>query len=135
MLKRLSPRAELLLINLICFGPFAARSIIELAARNESIVFDNRRALFILGTEIVCGTLALLLLRARGWTLASLGLRITMPQTIGGMLLLLGSNIVITVPLPPRARGHRHRSRQDHVLRSHPDLARPRRVEATDHRR
>lgn len=97
MLKRLSPRAELLLVNLICFGPFAARSLIELAARNESIVFDNRRALFVLGTELVCGTLALLLLRARGWTLARLGLRITGPQTIGGMLLLIGSNIAITV--------------------------------------
>jgi uncharacterized protein len=96
MLRRLSPVTELILVNLIAFGPFAARSIVELAERNESIVFDNRRALFVLGTELVCGTLALLLLRARGWKLSDLGLRITMPQTIAGMLLLIGSNIVIT---------------------------------------
>src|SRR5215212_6585131 len=96
MLRRLSPVTELILVNLIAFGPFAARSLVELAARNESIVFDNRRALFVLGTELVCGTLALLLLRARSWKLSNLGLRITMPQTIAGMLLLIGSIIAIT---------------------------------------
>lgn len=96
MLRRLSPVAELILVNLITFGPFAARSILELTERNTSIVFDNRRALVLLGTELVCGTLALLLLRARGWTLSTLGLRITMPQTIGGLVLLMGSNLVIT---------------------------------------
>ncbi len=97
MLRRLSPVAELVLVNLIVFGPFAVRSIIGLAERQTVIVFDDRRALTILATELVCGALALLLLRARGWKLADLGLRITMPQTIGGMLLLIGSNIVITL--------------------------------------
>lgn len=96
MLRRLSPAAELILVNLITFGPFAVRSVVELTERNTSIVFDDRRALFILGAELVCGTLAALLLRARGWTFTSLGLRITMPQTIGGMLVLIGSNIAIT---------------------------------------
>ncbi|HEY0372608.1 MAG TPA: CPBP family intramembrane glutamic endopeptidase [Thermoanaerobaculia bacterium] len=96
MLRRLSPVAELILVNLITFGPFAVRSIIGLTERNTAIVFDDKRALFILGTELVCGTLAALLLRARGWTPSALGLRITMPQTIAGMLVLIGSNIVIT---------------------------------------
>lgn len=96
MLRRLSPVAELLLINLICFGPFAAISIVELAERKETIVFDDRRALTILGIELVCGTLAFLLLRARGWKLADLGLSVTLPRTLGGMLLLIGSNFLIT---------------------------------------
>lgn len=96
MLRRLSPTAELILINLITFGPFAARSVLGLIARNTAIVFDDRRAHLLLGTELLCGALAWLLLRARGWTAASLGLRITMPHTIGGMLVLIGSNITIT---------------------------------------
>ncbi len=96
MLRRLSPVAELILVNLICFGPFAVRSIVELAERNTTIVFDDRRALFTIGIEVVCGTLALLLLRARGWTPRDLGLRITMPQTIAGNLLLIGSVISLT---------------------------------------
>lgn len=95
MLRRLSPVAELILVNLIAFGPFAVRSIVELAERKSAIVFDDRRALFIIGLEIVCGTLVALLLRARGWKLSDLGLRITMPQTIAGMLLLIGANIFI----------------------------------------
>lgn len=97
MLRRLSPVAELLLVNLICFGPFAVLSIVGLAERKETIVFDDRRALTILGIELFCGTLALLLLRARGWKLADLGLRITLPHTVGGMVLLFGSNVVIAL--------------------------------------
>jgi membrane protease YdiL (CAAX protease family) len=96
MLRRLSPVAELILVNLICFGPFAARSIVELAERNTTIVFDDRRALFTISVEVVCGTLALLLLRARGWKPRDLGLRITMPQTIAGNVLLIGCVISLT---------------------------------------
>lgn len=95
MLERLTPRAELLLINLLCFGPFAVRSVVELSDLRSVLVFDNARALFIIGVEIVAGTLAVLLLRARGWTLEKLGLRFSMPQTIAGMLLLIGSNLFI----------------------------------------
>ncbi len=93
--RRLSPLAELLLINLICFGPFAVLSIVELAERKTLIVFDDRRALTILGIELACGALALLILRARGWKPADLGFRTTLPQTLSGMLLLIGSNILI----------------------------------------
>lgn len=95
MLKRLSPRAELMIVMLICFGPFAARSIIELVERKSVIVFDDQRALFILGMELVAGALAIFILRAREWTAASLGLRISMPQTIAGMFLLIGANLAI----------------------------------------
>jgi membrane protease YdiL (CAAX protease family) len=95
VLRTLSPRAELLLVTLICFGPFAVRSLIELGQLHDVIVFDDHRALFIIGIEVVCGALAALILRARGWTFASLGLRITMLQTIAGMLLLIGANVAI----------------------------------------
>ena len=96
MLRRLSPAAELIFVNLICFGPFAARSILELTQRKTFFLFDDHRALTLLGIELVCGTLAVLLLRARGWKLSDFGLRVTMPQTIAGMLLLIGANFVIS---------------------------------------
>jgi uncharacterized protein len=95
VLQRLSPRAELLLITAICFGPFAVRSFVEMAQLKDVIVFDDQRALFILAIEVLCGTVAALILRARGWTLAGLGLRFSMPQTIAGMLLLIGANLAI----------------------------------------
>ena len=96
MLRRLSPAAELLLVNLICFGPFAARSILSLTQRKTAFLFDDRRALTLLAIELVCGTLAVLLLRARGWKLSDFGLRVTMPQTITGMLLLIGANVFVS---------------------------------------
>jgi membrane protease YdiL (CAAX protease family) len=95
MLQKLSPRVELILVNLLCFGPFAVRSIIGVVEQREMIVFDDRAALTLLAIELTCGTLAALLLRARGWTLAGLGLRPTLRQTIGGTLLLMGTTIVI----------------------------------------
>jgi len=83
------------LINLLCFGPFAARSIVELIDRKTVIVFDDRRALFTAGIEIICGLLAVFVLRARGWKASDFGLRVSMPQIIGGMVLLIGANVVI----------------------------------------
>lgn len=95
MLRGLSSRTELLLVNLICFGPFAARSIIGLAERKTALTFDDRGALTLIAIELVCGTLAALLLRARGWKLSGFGLRPTMPRTVGGMLLLIGTYVLI----------------------------------------
>jgi uncharacterized protein len=97
MLRRLSPVAELILVNLLCYGSFAAISIVGLIERKTTTVFDDRRALTILGIELVCGTLAVLLLRARGWKPADLGVRITLRHTLGGMLLLFGSNLLIVL--------------------------------------
>jgi len=95
MVRRLSPRLELLLVNLICFGPFAAWSTMELLERKTRLVFDDRRLFITVAIEVVAGTLAALLLRARGWKLADLGMRVTMPLTIAGMLLLIGTIITI----------------------------------------
>lgn len=95
MLDRLSPRAELVLVNLICFGPFAAMSIAGALRRERILLYDDRRLYTIIGIELVCGTLAILLLRARGWKLADFGLNISMPLTIAGMLLFIGANISI----------------------------------------
>lgn len=97
MLRRLSPSAEPILVNLLCFGPFAVRSLIDLGALSTRFVFDDRRALFTIGTEVVCGALAALVLYARGWRPADLGLQFTGRQILGGMLLLFGSNFLISV--------------------------------------
>lgn len=96
MFRKLSRSGELVLINLIAFGPFALRSALELMERKTAIVFDDHRALSIAGIELLCGTIAVLILRARGWKLSDFGLRITMPQTIFGMLLLIGGVITIS---------------------------------------
>jgi len=95
MVRRLSPRAEVLLVNLIAFGPFAVWSTMELLERKTRIVFDDRRLFITVAIEVVAGTLAALLLRARGWKLPDLGMRVTMPLTIAGMVLLIGTIIVI----------------------------------------
>ena len=95
MLQRLSPRVELLLINLICFGPFAALSVRGMIRRDTVILYDDRYLYTTLAIELVAGTLAALLLRARGWTLSDLGLRVSMPLTIAGMLLFIGANVTV----------------------------------------
>ena len=95
MLKRLTPQAELVLIILICFGPFVSQSVVAMAEQKTVIVFNDSQALFIIGVELVAGAFAVLLLRARGWTLADLGLRPSTPQTLGGLLLLIGTVIAI----------------------------------------
>ncbi|HET7435165.1 MAG TPA: CPBP family intramembrane glutamic endopeptidase [Thermoanaerobaculia bacterium] len=97
MLRRLPHWLEIVIINLLCFGPFAVRSILDLRGLHSLVLFDNKRALWIGGVELVCGTLALLFLRARGWTREGLGLRITGLQTIAGMWLMLASNIAIAL--------------------------------------
>ncbi len=91
----MSRRAELILINLICFGPFAARSILGLIEHKDALSFDDRGALILIGVEILCGGAAALLLRARGWSFSAFGLRPTMTQTVAGMLLLIGTYIFI----------------------------------------
>jgi hypothetical protein len=91
----MSPRMELLLVNLLCFGPFAAMSVTGMLRRERVLLYDDRRLYTIVAIEVVCGTLAILLLRARGWKLSQFGLQITMPLTIFGMLLFIGANITI----------------------------------------
>lgn len=97
MLRRLSPRAELILVNLLCFGPFAAMSLVGVWKRETTLLYDDRRIWTIVAIELVCGSLAVLLLRARGWKLADFGLRVSMPLTIAGMLLFIGANITIAL--------------------------------------
>lgn len=95
ILQRLSPRAELLLINLICFGPFAAMSVAGLLRRETTLLYDDRRLYTIVAIEVVCGALAILILRARGWKLAGLGMRVSMPLTIAGMILYIVATTII----------------------------------------
>lgn len=88
----MTSRGELLLVNFLCFGPFAAISVIELARLQSTLVFDNTRALQILGIEVLCGSIALAILRRRGW---NFGLRPTVLQTAAGMALMFGASLLI----------------------------------------
>lgn len=94
-LQRLSPRAELVLINLICFGPFAAISIGGLVRRETTLLFDDRRLYTIVILELVCGAAAILILRARGWKLRDFGLQPSMPLTIAGVALYIVATTII----------------------------------------
>lgn len=70
-------------------------SIAGLWRRETVVVYDDQRLYTIAAIEVVAGTLAVLMLRARGWKLSDFGLKVSMPLTIGGMLLFIGANIAI----------------------------------------
>ncbi len=95
ILQRLSPRAELVLINLICFGPFAAISIHGLVRRETILLFDDRRLYTIVALELIGGALAIFILRARGWKLRDFGLQVSMPLTISGVALYIVATTII----------------------------------------
>lgn len=95
VIRSLSPRVELILINLICFGPFAVMSIAGVWKRETLLVYDDQRLFTIAAIELAAGSLAVLILRARGWKLGDFGLKISMPLTIAGMVLFIGANIAI----------------------------------------
>ena len=95
LIERLPKRAELVLVNVLCFGPFIWLSVAGLLRHERVLLYDDRRLYTYLAIEVVCGTLAIALLRARGWKLADFGLRFSMPQTIGGMMLFIATNLLI----------------------------------------
>lgn len=94
MLQRLSPRLELVLVNLICFGPFAAMSVSSLLRREHHTSFTDARLYEIVAIELACGALAVLLLRARGWTFSDLSPRFSYFQMMSGMALLIVANVI-----------------------------------------
>jgi len=99
VLRKLSPAGELLLVNLLCFGPFAvmsARDLMQsLATHSTTLLYDDRRLYTFVAIEVVCGTLSILLLRARGWRRSDFGLRANFPLTIAGLVLFLVANVSI----------------------------------------
>lgn len=97
MLRRLPPAAEIFLINLICFGPFIAMSAWEVVHRRDVHVSTNREMLLVIGIELVCGAVAALILRARGWKWADFGLQPTFRQAMAGLLLCFGANLIIAM--------------------------------------
>ena len=94
-LRRLPPRAELILISLICFGPFAATSIAGLMRQETILLYDDRRLYTIVAIEVVASMFAIAILRARGWKLSDFNLRPSMLQLIAGMVLFIGANVTI----------------------------------------
>jgi membrane protease YdiL (CAAX protease family) len=97
MLRRLPPWAEIFLINLICFGPFMAMSAWEMMHRRDGHVATNREMLTVVAIELVCGVIAALILRARGWTWADFNLQPTFRQAMAGILLCYSANLLIVL--------------------------------------
>jgi CAAX protease family protein len=90
-----SSRVEIVLVNAITFGPFAAISIAGALKHERVLVFDNRRLYMIAAIEIVAGIAGALILRARRWSAADLGIGISMPSTIAGAALFVAANVTI----------------------------------------
>ena len=88
-IRRLSPRTELVVINVLCFGFFAGLSTWELLRGQRVHVYDDQRLLTVVAIEVVTGLLAASILRLRGWKWSDFGLRVSMPETIFGSLLFV----------------------------------------------
>jgi len=88
-IRRLPPPAELIIVNVLCFGFFAAMSAYELMRGARAHVFDDAYLLLVVAIEVVTGLAALSFLRLRGWKWSDFGLRVSMPETIAGSLLFV----------------------------------------------
>lgn len=95
LIRRLPASAELILINLICFGPFIGMSLWTLLRGGKEYIYDDRELLTVVAIEIVCGLIAAAILRVRGWKISDFGLSVTMPQMIGGFALMFGAQLAI----------------------------------------
>lgn len=99
MLRRLSTAGELALVNLICFGPFLGISIWRLVHRTERSIVTDRDMLLIVGIEIVCGVLAALILRARGWKWSDFGTAHSFLQAIAGAMLFVATSLLMALAI------------------------------------
>lgn len=88
-IRRLPPRAELIIVNVLCFGFFAGMSAYELLLGARAHVFDDAYLLLVVAIEVVTGLAALSFLRLRGWKWSDFNLRVSMPETISGSLLFV----------------------------------------------
>src|SRR5574341_2270858 len=83
-LRQLSPRSEFVIVIGSTCGANFALFLVGLAQQGIQfrIEFDDARLLWLLGYEVVIGTLLGVFLYVRGWRLSDLNLRITR-QTFG----------------------------------------------------
>lgn len=88
-IRRLPPPAELIIVNVLCFGFFAGVSVYELLRGTRAHVFDDAYLLLVVAIEVVTGLAAVSFLRLRGWKWSDFGLRASMPETIFGSLLFV----------------------------------------------
>lgn len=88
-IRRLPPRAELIIVNALCFGFFAGMSLYELLRGTRVHVFYDAYLLLLVAIEVITGLAALWFLRIRGWKWSDFGLRVSMPETIAGSLLFV----------------------------------------------
>lgn len=93
-IRRLPPRAELIIVNALCFGFFAGMSVFELMRGARVHVFDDRYLLLVVAIEVATGLAALSFLRIRGWKWSDFNLRVSMPETIFGSLLFVCYTVI-----------------------------------------
>jgi len=88
-IRRLPARAELIIVNVLCFGFFAGMSLYELIRGTRVHVFHDTYLLQLVAIELITGLAAISFLRLRGWTWSDFGLRVSMPETIAGSFLFV----------------------------------------------
>lgn len=89
MLRRLSPRAELVLVIAICLGYPLATSLLVLLSGQRRVEMTSAHALFGIAFELLALSLTFVILRARGWRLEDLGLRFSWKAAAAGIPLFV----------------------------------------------
>src|SRR5437868_12960170 len=88
----LPPRAEFAVVVLAAFGPFIASSFASLLLPAARVPYHNNATLLgLIGYEAVLLGLLFVFLRARGWTVAKIGLAPTLKDTGIGVLLFIAN--------------------------------------------
>lgn len=96
VLRKLSPTAELILVNALCFGAPIALSAWFAIQRTRHFVFDDRTMLAIVGFEVVAGALAAGLLISRGWKWSDLTRPFSQLDPLVGSFLFLAYVLIVT---------------------------------------
>lgn len=88
-IRRLSPRAELVLVSIVAFGYFTATSVAWLLVRPAAFTLGTPQVTRGLLIELALFAAFAAILRARGWTAARLGLRFSVASALAGIPLFM----------------------------------------------
>lgn len=88
-IRRLSDRAELLLVTALCFSWFIVSSLLVLLSGHRRFEMTSHAAAGAIALELLLLALSFFILRTRGWTLDRLGLRFSWKAAAAGIPLFV----------------------------------------------
>ena len=89
LIRRLSPRGELVLIAILCMAGLSMDSLVEAVHPASRHVYDNFHVGILVAADLVFGGLALAILRIRRFPLRELGWKLDLRLTGIGVLLFI----------------------------------------------